>query len=105
MPEWVKNKAFKHKIQQQETLLTICNELATGAKHFTSGKKWPAVAVTARYGYVKKGYVKPGYVRAQIIVYLDPDQAAKIGQKAIDVLDLANQVLVFWQQYLRRGEL
>jgi hypothetical protein len=38
LPEWVQGKVFKHKIQQQETLLTVSNELATGAKHFTSGK-------------------------------------------------------------------
>jgi hypothetical protein len=101
MPEWVKNKAFKHKIQQQEILLLICNELATGAKHFTSGKQRPAVAATARYGYVKEGYVQPGYVRAQLIVHLDPDQAAELGHEAIDVRDLASQVLAFWQQYFQ----
>jgi hypothetical protein len=100
LPEWVKDKAFKHKIQQQETLLTICNELATGAKHFTSGKQRPAVAAATRYGYVEEGYVEPGYVRDQLIVYLNPDQAAQLGHEAIDVRDLASQVPVFWQQYV-----
>ena len=100
LPEWVKDKAFKHKIQQQETLLTICHELATGAKHFTSGKQRPAVAAAARYGYAEEGYVQPGYVRAQLIVHLNPDQAGQLGHEAIDVRDLARQVLAFWQQYV-----
>jgi hypothetical protein len=103
MPEWVKNKAFKRVIQQQETILTMCNELATGAKHFISGKQYPAVAAAARYRYVEEGYVQPGYVSALLIVYLNTDQVAELGQEAIDVRDLARQVLTFWQQYLSRA--
>jgi hypothetical protein len=89
-----------HKIQQQETLLTICHELATGAKHFTSGKQRPAVAAALRYRCVKEGYVQPGYVRAPLIVHLNPDQAAQLGHEAIDVRDLASHVLAFWQQHV-----
>jgi hypothetical protein len=60
LPEWVQGKVFKHKIQPQETLLTISNELVKGAKHFTSDKQRPAVATALCYGYVKVGYIQPG---------------------------------------------
>jgi hypothetical protein len=89
MPEWVKDKTFKRKIQQQETLLTICNELATGAKHFTSGMQNPVVRSAAREGWVKPGWMEPGWVAAPLIVRLNPTQAMKLGQEAIDVLELA----------------
>lgn len=103
MPEWVKNKAFKHAIQQQELILTICNDLATGPKHVTLNKQKPAVASAAREGWVKPGWVKRDGVAAPLIVRLSPEQAAKRGQEAIDVLTLAGEVLTFWQQYVRRG--
>jgi hypothetical protein len=32
---------------------------------------------------------------------LRPEQAAQCGEEAIDVLALADEVLAFWQQYLR----
>ena len=105
MPEWIKGggrkgKAFKHAIQQQQLILTLCNELATGAKHFTPGKQNPAVVSAAREGYVAPGYVAPGYVAAPLTVRLNPQQATKLRQEAMNVLELASQVLTFWQRYL-----
>jgi hypothetical protein len=105
MPEWIKGggrtgKAFKHAIQQQQLILTLSNELATGAKHFISGKQNPAVASAAREGYVAPGYVAPGYVAAPLTVRLNPKQATQFGQEAMNVLELASQVLTFWRRYL-----
>ena len=101
MPEWVKDKAFKHRIQQQKLILTLVNELATGGKHMTSGKKKPAIDSATRDRYVAEGYVKRGYFKEPLVVRLSPEQAAKRGQDTIDVLTLAGEVLAHWQQYLQ----
>lgn len=101
MPEWVQDKPFKHKIQQQKLILTLVNELATGAKHMTSGKQKPAIDSATRARYVAEGYVKPGYFKEPLVVRLSPEQAATRGQDTIDVLTLAGEVLACWQQYLQ----
>jgi hypothetical protein len=106
MPEWVKGggrkgKAFKHKIQQQEIVLIIGHELATGAKHVSSGSQRPAVRAATREGWVASGWVAPGWVAAPLIVRLSPEQATAVGQEAVNMLELASRVLAFWQQYLR----
>jgi hypothetical protein len=101
MPEWMKDKTFKHKIQQEKLLLTLVNELATGAKHMTSGKKKPAIDSAKRDRYVAEGYVKCGDVMEPLVVRLSTAQAAKRGQDTIDVFTLAGEVPAFWQQYLQ----
>jgi hypothetical protein len=102
MPEWVKDKAFKHVIQQQELILTLCNELTTGAKHVTAGKEKPAIASAERDRYVEEGYIEPGYFEEPLLVRLSPTRATQRGQEAIDVLTLAGEVLAFWQRELRK---
>jgi hypothetical protein len=105
MPEWVKGggrqgKRFKHMLQQQELLLTLVNELATGAKHFTSDKHRPAVPSMTRGGWVEPGWIEPGWVEMPLVVHLSQTQATQLGQEELHVRDLAGRVLAFWQAYL-----
>jgi hypothetical protein len=102
MPEWVKDKSFKYRIQQQHVILTLCNELATGAKHFTSNKKKPAVAETRYEGVFERGVFESGIFEAGLSIRLSPEQAKQRGEGAIDALTLAGEVLAFWQQHLKR---
>jgi hypothetical protein len=106
MPEWVKGggkrgKTFKHQIQQQHLILTLCNELATGAKHFTSTKQKPAITETKYEGVFEREVFEPGVFEAWLSIRLSPEQAAKRGKDTIDALTLAGEVLAFWQQQLR----
>jgi hypothetical protein len=108
MPEWVKGggrkgKAFKHIIQQQYLILTRCNELAMGAKHFTSGKLKPAITETRYEGMFARGVFEPGIYEAWLSIRLSPEQAAQRGEDAIDARTLAGEVLAFWQRYLTGG--
>jgi hypothetical protein len=105
MPEWVKGggkrgKTFKLQIQQQHLILTLCHELATGAKHFTSGTQKPAVAETRYEGVYARGIYEPGIYEACLSIVLSPEQAAQRGGDTIDALTLAGEVLVFWQRHL-----
>jgi hypothetical protein len=105
MPEWIKGggrkgKRFKHTIQQQELLLTLVNELATGAKHFTSDKLKPAVRSMTRGGWIDSDWIESGWVEMPLIVHLSPEQATQLGQEEMHVRDLAGRVLAFWQAYL-----
>ena len=105
MPEWVKEggkrgKTFKHQIQQQHLILTLCNQLATGAKHITSDKQKPAVAETRHEGVLERGICEPGIYEAWLSIRLSPEQAVQRGEDTIGALTLAGEVLAFWQQHL-----
>jgi hypothetical protein len=105
MLEWVKEggkrgKTFKRQIQQQHLILTLCHELATGAKHFTSGTQKPAVAETRYEGVFERGVFEPGIYEACLCIVLSPQQAAQRGKDTIDALTLAGEVLAFWQRHL-----
>jgi hypothetical protein len=105
MPEWVqgggrRGKTFKRQIQQRHLILTLVNELATGAKHFTSDRQKPAIAETRYEGVFERGIFEPGIYEAWLSIRLSPKQAAQRGQATIDALTLAGEVLAFWQAWL-----
>jgi hypothetical protein len=101
MPEWVEGKAFKLRIQQQKTILKLCNELATGAKHMI-GKKHPAITEMRREGL---GASRLGLAKAgegpSLMIDLAQQERETLHRPSIDALTLAAKVLAYWQRYLQ----
>jgi hypothetical protein len=101
LPEWIKDRAYKKSLQQQELIVEICDELANGGKHGKSDKKKPVVLHTEYDAYVERDYVEPGYYEETLQVTLTLEAAQELGMEnqVTDVLTLATLTLEFWKAH------
>ena len=90
------NKSNREKLRNAEVRLQVTSHLASGAKHFdVEAKHHTSVKDTGRVGYWPEGYWPES-----LIVYLDGNAASLLSSQ-ISVLDLASDVLQFWQSHLQ----
>ena len=100
------NKKNREKLRSSEVLLQVTSHLASGAKHFdVEAKHHTSVKDTGRSayfpeGYLSKSYWPEGYWPESLIIHLDEDMAQKLSTQ-INVLNLASDVLQFWQSNLQ----
>ena len=95
------NKSNREKLRNAEVRLQVTSHLASGAKHFdVEAKHHTSVKDTGRVGYWPEGYWPRGYWPESLIVYLDGNAASLLSSQ-ISVLDLASDVLQFWQSHLQ----
>ena len=92
------------KIRDSNVVLQICEHLAVGAKHFkpTSKKHKSVMSSDITGGIWAKGVWATGiWVKGmwdeKLVVTLDGDAAYQFGEK-IYAIDLAEEVMSFWQQ-------
>ena len=105
LPEWIKERAYKHTLQQQKLILQICDELAIRGKHGKSDRLYPAVLKTDYDSFVEHGFVELGFFEVTLRVTLSEDAAQKLGMESqiTDVLTLATSALEFWKEQLSQG--
>lgn len=113
LPDWLARTASQSlgglkitAFKRQTPLLRICSHLANGGKHFRhSTAQHTSVASTRQ----QKGWASPGWVSSgcattpALMVDLTPEeqQAFSSAEASIEALNLAADVLAFWQQHLR----
>lgn len=100
------NKSNREKLRNAEVLLQVTSHLASGAKHFdVEAKHHTSIKDTGRVGCWPegcwpRGYWPEGCWPESLIVYLDGNAASLLSSQ-ISVLDLASDVLQFWQSHLQ----
>jgi hypothetical protein len=101
LPEWVKNVAYKKRLQQQELIVQICDELANRGKHGEVQRRNYAVLHTKYDSFCERGIVEPGIFEETLQVTLTLAATKKLGMEGqvTDVLTLATIALEFWKAH------
>jgi hypothetical protein len=108
LPDWLARtgprlpKGFSYKkFKQENSLLRICSHLANGGKHFRPTEEHKSVASThERPGFFEPGAFIEGFFESPaLMVDLTPgeQQALSSAEASIEALNLAADVLAFWQ--------
>lgn len=96
IPDWISNKPLK----RTNPYLRVCSHIATGAKHFiNTDKNKNSVDSYSIDVYAKDGYVESGYYEIYLMVELSDKEEKELGIEAIEISDLAKNVLAYWENY------
>jgi hypothetical protein len=106
LPDWLApglDQAAKDKrteIRARNILLQVCDHIASGSKHFeASAKHHTSVARTeTHHGGFSREFSR-AFEISELTVHLQGDAAKELGE-SVDALDLARQVLDYWQRDL-----
>jgi hypothetical protein len=84
--------------RRDEVIPRICEHLADGAKHFLLSRPHDAVAATEKTegAFDPETFDAATFDVGDLVVTLEPPEAAVIGQLKISALELAGQVLAYW---------
>lgn len=84
----------KHK---DEALIKICGHVANGAKHFATYSHVKAVRSLDEIRYVEDDYVEFGYFET-LYISIDKGEVPGFELTQIGVCDLAQRLIVFWEE-------
>lgn len=92
------DSSARKSLRSSNALLKIVSHIANGAKHFeATAPHHQSIDHIKKDRYVKDGYVEEGYLEEPIIIKFTPAEASAFGKSEIDVLELAEKVLKYWQ--------
>lgn len=98
--DWIhpNDKEARKAIRSSIPLLKIISHIANGAKHFkATASHHKSIDDIEIDRYVEAGYVEEGYFEEPIIVKLTSAEAIQFGNSEINVVDLAQLTLTYWQ--------
>ena len=96
------NKDKREELRTGNMLLQICEHIANGSKHFVAeAKRHTSVANTTHEGgaFQSGAFQSDAFDIPRLVIHLKEDAEKQLGS-AIEVLDLANRVLAFWENHL-----
>ena len=101
LPDWVENT----KLKDGNPYLRICSHLATGAKHFivTNPKKDSIESLSVDI-YVEEGDFENGYIKNIFLVELSDKEINELGIDRIEIMNLATNILSFWNAYFDKND-
>lgn len=98
--DWINptDSAKRKTMRSNSPLLKIVSHIANGAKHFeATARHHQSIDDIEKDRYVEAGYVEEGYFEEPITIKLTYAEAAAFGKSEINVVDLAHEVLNYWQ--------
>jgi len=103
IPEWLYpgDKTKQDAVFSQSVLMRVCRHIADGSKHFeATAKQHDSVADTRLEGgaFQAGAFQSDAFDVGNLIVHLTGDAASCLGN-SIEVVDLAQQVLTFWEAH------
>ena len=101
LPDWLYpgDEAKQKALVNSNVLLQTCRHLGDGAKHFqATAKQHESAKETSHEGaaFQSRGFQSNAFQVGQLVVELDGEAKKQLGS-AIEVRDLAAQILAFWE--------
>jgi hypothetical protein len=109
---WLENAGSRQKVEgkdeYEKQLLKVCSHLGNGAKHFElSYPRHESVrSAEATDGAFGAGvFNASSFQTAQLVIILGEEAARALGGEAVEVCELAEKVVRFWEEKLEQSTL
>lgn len=101
MPDWLRlDRQSKKTIKDSSSILRVCSHLASGIKHFEPFDNYKSVKSVKEDSVYEDGVFEDGTFEKWLTVNLNGDEIVKFGQNKLNVIELGQSILKFWEDYL-----
>ena len=101
MPDWLR---IDKRIKNSNPILRVTSHLASGAKHMVPFESYKSVKSVQKDSVYEDGVYEDCVFDKWLAVNLDGDEVAIFNTSKLDVIDLGERIIKFWEDYLDRWQ-